>query len=297
MYRLTRGIFRVCVALAALGAAWTVEAQPPSGRAPFRVASELVVIDLVAVDSSGRFISDLRPEEIDLRENGRRQQVQLLRLVGRDPGEVPPAAPIPSSVQGGSPARASGLAEPTDDAPRRLIIVIDAVSLPLGTLARIREMLLEALEGLPDGVPVMLATIGPDLIVRQPFTRNREALLAAVSALSPQPNAPVATAAIFDAVDRICAAAIDPQRVVRAAIEEGERVILDANARSVGTSSALADLLTRISAIGGRKHLVFYSAGHALSPSTHAMDAVVAAASSCAGIDQIAIRREASGAF
>lgn len=285
------------MALAALGISWAVHAQQ-SSEPTFRVSSELVVIDLVAVDSRGRFITDLRPEEIEVREDGRRQQVRLLRLVGREPGGVP-VQPTPpnSSAWAGTPSEAYGPAVPADRAPRHLVIVLDASSLSVDAVPRIREALLATLKDLPDGVPVMLATIGPDLVVRQPFATDRQAIAAAVSSLSAQLKAPTTASTVFDAIDRICAAAVDQQRVLQVAIETGERFVTEANARSVATSSALADLLTRLSTLEGRKHLVFYSAGHAISPLTQAVDAVAAATSGCTGVDPMVARREASGAL
>ena len=258
-----------------------------------------MVIDLVAVDTAGRFIADLRPDEIDIREGGKPQPVQLLRLVGppaadasspgTEPAEAPPGEPSGISSTTGTPTM-----EP--DA-RRVAIVVDALSLPVDAVPRLRDALLTTITDLPDDVPVMLATIGTELVVRLPFTTDRQQLATAVAAMPAQLDTATQASAIFEAVDRVCAAAVDTTRVVQAAIEAGERLILDANERSRATSAALVTLATHLGTFAGRKHLVFYSAGHSISPATQAVDTVAAAASACTGIDVMTVRREAGSAL
>lgn len=252
----------------------------------FRVASELVVIDLVAVDRQGRFISDLRPEEIEVKEDGKRQAVELLRLVGSPsaspPGTAAESAPAPPVTS--TPPTPEGRA-PAGAMPRRLAIVVDTLSLSVDAVPRVRQSLLATLADLPDGLPVLVATIGPDLQIIQPFTTDRAVLRQAVSALPTQLDPPAGLSRVFDAVDRLCAAAVDQRRVVDAAIEAGGQMVTDAQARSAVSSEALAMLADRLGAFEGRKHLVLYSAGHAISPVTQAVDAVGAAVSACTGLD------------
>jgi VWFA-related protein len=264
----------------------------------FRVASELVVIDLVAVDRQGRFISDLRAEEIEVKEDGKRQAVELLRLVGS------PSASAPGTAAQSAPAPPVTLTPPTPEGrapagamPRRLAIVVDTLSLSVDAVPRVRQSLLAAIADLPEGLPVLLATIGPDLQITQPLTADRAVLRQAVSALPTQLDPPAGLSRVFDAVDRLCAAAVDQRRVVDAAIEAGEQMVTDAQARSAVSSEALAMLADRLGGFEGRKHLVLYSAGHAISPVTQAVDAVGAAVSACTGLDAMAVRRDVASAL
>src|SRR5689334_14226215 len=97
---------------AALGRAQQVE---PS----FRVSADLVVIDLVAVDREGRFIGDLRPDEVEVTDGRRRQAIQLLRRVGSpvSPGAQPPGTAVPA------PDAVPRTPLPAAPDPRRLAIV------------------------------------------------------------------------------------------------------------------------------------------------------------------------------
>ena len=51
----------------------------------FRAESELVLVDLVATDGKGRFVSDIRQDEIEVLEDGKRQKIRLFRL---EQGEI-----------------------------------------------------------------------------------------------------------------------------------------------------------------------------------------------------------------
>ena len=58
--------------------------QPPP---VFGARADLVVIDLIATDGDGRLVTDLRPEEIEVLDGGKRQRVELARFVtGRGAG-------------------------------------------------------------------------------------------------------------------------------------------------------------------------------------------------------------------
>lgn len=294
MTHVTRVSLVVLAAACAIADLGGVPQQEPS----FRVASELVVIDMVAVDREGRFISDLRPDEIEVNEDGKRQPVQLLRLVGQAvPARAASAAARPDQATAMAADTSTAPPSAADTPPRRLALVVDTLSLSVDAVPRIRQALLDTLDELPDGLPVLVATIGPDLQVAQPFTTDKAVLRRAVSALPVQLDPPAGVQRVFDAIDRRCGSAADQRQVVDAAIEAAEQLVVDAQGRSSVASEALARLADRLGALQGRKHLVFYSSGHAMSPVTQAIDAVGAAVSACTGLDPMVVRREASSAL
>ena len=70
--------------------AWA-EAEGRQDAVPrFRAESELVLVDLVATDGKGRFVSDIRQDEVEVREDGKRQKIRLFRL---EEGEIPAERP------------------------------------------------------------------------------------------------------------------------------------------------------------------------------------------------------------
>ncbi|BCS32548.1 hypothetical protein TBR22_A17620 [Luteitalea sp. TBR-22] len=280
--------------LVALACVATLVAQQPGPT--FRATTDLVVIDMVAVDRDGRFVADLRPDEIEVKEDGKRQPVQLLRVVGDEDASTSRgmATVVPGgAAQAGSPAPAPKVAA----ALRRLVIVVDTLSLSIDAVPRVRDALRAAIADVPRDMPVAVLSVGGDLIVDQPFTTDVALLGAAIARLAPQLDPPVGVRGIFDAVDRACAATSEQRRVAEIAIEAGEQMLRDAQARSAATSEALQRLATRLGALDGRKHLVLYSSGHAISPLSQAVDAIAAALSACTGLDPMQARRDATSAL
>ena len=55
----------------------------------FRIRSNAVVVDLIATDGKGNFVSDLKVEEVEVKEDGKKQQLLHFELVDN----VPPAEP------------------------------------------------------------------------------------------------------------------------------------------------------------------------------------------------------------
>lgn len=293
-----RRVVRCGVTLAAFCASGCLVAHAQQPEPLFRVSSELVVIDLVAVDRQGRLVPDLRPDDIEVKEDGKRQAVQLLRLVGQPSS---PAGPSPAATTtiptSSTPSSPSAAAAPGPWPTRRLAIVVDTLSLTVDAVPRVRQSLLATIADIPEDLPVLIATIGPDLHITQPFTTDKALLRQAVSALPTQLDPPAGVARVFNAIDRMCAAAVDEVRVLATAIEAGEQMVTDAQARSDASSEALTILADRLGALTGRKHLVLYSSGHAISPVTQAIDAVGAAVAACTGQDAMVVRREASSAL
>ena len=71
--------------LLALALGGSTRAQPPAPAPPspptFRVDTGVVMLDVVVRDKKGRLVRDLRPEEIQVFEDGARQEITTVRFV------------------------------------------------------------------------------------------------------------------------------------------------------------------------------------------------------------------------
>jgi VWFA-related protein len=281
-----RPMFAAVAAAAAFAAAAYAQEQPPV----FRVGSELVVIDLIATDRAGRFVADLQPGEIQILEDGKPQKVQFLRLLSSTP-------PLRATDPAGPPsAAAPATAAAADSGPSevRVAIVLDLGSMPPEAFPVVRSSVLEMLrDELPAGVPVMIATVGPQVNIRQPFTTDRAPLIQAVENLPPALERQATFEDLIDTTDRLCASRSSGQ-LSDAAIAAGKDAIAEANRRAAGTSRALSVLARSLAAAPGRKHVVLYSAGHVLNPVSQVVEAVAAGLAACSGADMQAARRRAS---
>ena len=159
--------------LAPASAPAAAPAQDPGGeppRASFRADTALVLLDLVVRDRKGQPVTDLRPGEIQVYEDGVRRDVAALRLVRGDP-------PAPS--EGAS----DGNAAPPSPNPTRLLSLTTLVFEPLdGSSAPVaRRAALQFLaRARTERSRVAVVRLGRGLSLVQPFTNDAEHLRRAV---------------------------------------------------------------------------------------------------------------------
>lgn len=91
-----------------LSVLFAAASAPFAQQAPItRTTTTGVLIDVTVVDGQGRPVLDLRPEEFELEEDGKRQQIAAVslvhagvsRAVGGAAAPAAPASPAPTPVQ------------------------------------------------------------------------------------------------------------------------------------------------------------------------------------------------------
>jgi VWFA-related protein len=87
-------------------------AQPPD----FRAVTDVVEIDVVVHDKSGKFVRDLKPDDFELRDEGRPQPVELVTLVSAGGGRAPMREADSASPIGKAQARPRVFLAVFDDA-------------------------------------------------------------------------------------------------------------------------------------------------------------------------------------
>ncbi|MCY3776779.1 MAG: VWA domain-containing protein, partial [Candidatus Aminicenantes bacterium] len=148
--------------------AWS-EAERRQDTIPrFRAESELVLVDLVATDGKGRFVSDIRQDEVEVLEDGKRQKIRLFRL---EEGEIPAERPGDTS-----PGAARALRDVQErDQGGYVVFLLDLQTMDLDSAERSKGAIREFLHsGMDPGDLAMLVTIRPAFQVDQPFTGDLE---------------------------------------------------------------------------------------------------------------------------
>lgn len=262
-------------------------AQEPASPG-YRVGSELVVVDLVATDRSGNNVGDLQPSEIRIFQNGKQQKLEFLRLI--KPGrETTPAAPGAAA-----PAGAVSPAPPPSGSPAsdpRVAIVLDLGSMPPDTFPRVREAVLQMVRNeLPEGASVMVATLSPVVTIRQPFTTDRAAALAAIEALPMSLGAHLTLAEVVQQVESSCDLG-GGVGLRDAAVAVARSLVTETRRRLAMGSNGLTALSRMLATLPGRKHVVLYTAGYFMSPASDAVEVVTASIAGCTGADTPAIQR------
>ena len=282
-------------------ALWAVGAAPfaqQAGRPTFKVASDLVVVDLLATDRDGRFVADLERSQITVLQDGKTQKVEFLRLVRGVPrdGTAAPAGPAApanparaESADGHTPSAAAA------DAPVSLAVVVDLYSTPPEALSFVRDAITRMVaEELPSGSRVTIATLEDGLTVRQGMTPDMSAVRTTVQGLTKAGNASPSLAQIIESAEAMCetsASGLDRTPAFHQTMAMAKMVATESQRRLKAAADSLGSLSTALGGESGRKHLVFYSAGYAINPAHAIIDVVAAANAACAGMDITAMRR------
>ncbi|MGC4055861.1 MAG: VWA domain-containing protein [Paludibaculum sp.] len=142
---------------------------------------DLVQVDAVVTDSRGRHVTDLRPEEFEIRQDGRRQKITHVSFVAGSP-IVPPA----KKATAGSPGRnLPPLATlGAQDIQRTYALVVDDLGLSFESTARVRSALRRFVEEemQPNDLAAVLTT-GRGAAAFQQFTSDKRILYAAIERL------------------------------------------------------------------------------------------------------------------
>ena len=164
------GISRLLVALTLLAAA---RAQAPD--APFRVTVNLVQVDAVVTDGSGRHVTDLKLSDFEVLQDGRPQRLTNCAYIRTGPAKV--AAPATGPAPG--PLPAARLAR--ERVQRTIAVVVDDLGLYHQNLLPIRLALRKFIdEQMQPGDMVAILRTGNNIGALQQFTSDKAKLYSAI---------------------------------------------------------------------------------------------------------------------
>src|SRR5215213_1661035 len=101
-----------------------------------RISTELVQTDVMVFDKSGKFVEGLKPEQFELRVDGRAQQVIFFERI--QAGTVNEDAQIAAARGGAGGATAGGAALPLDRG-RTVVFFVDDIHLSPASATHIRK--------------------------------------------------------------------------------------------------------------------------------------------------------------
>jgi len=255
-------------ALLVLGPVWLVGGGAAPQEKPglqIRVQSRLVLVDMIATDGQGRFVADLRPEEIRISEDGREREIAAFDLRG-EAGEaldVRPAAPDPR------PDPQAALR----DVPRRagvlLAFLLDLNSISTAQLPQVKEAIAGFVRSSarPED-RLMLAVSTSRAVILQPPTRDAARFLEVLGRVEAT-GEPVARLPRFGEELEILlmqmkSADLDPKMVSRNATSFGRQFIMEEEEQVRSAYAGVTEFVREIGRLPGRKNVLFYSGGYRL---------------------------------
>jgi VWFA-related protein len=157
--------------------------QTPEEEEVVRISSELVQMSVVVTDKNDRVVTDLKKDDFEVYENGRRQDVKFMEFVGVDSGErrtegasSGPTLPESARIERELSAK---------DLRRVIAFVVDDLTIPYGDMVTVRKTLRDFIDNKmqPGDLVAIVRTVGGKGMLEQ-LTSDKQLLRRAVSRLN-----------------------------------------------------------------------------------------------------------------
>ncbi|MBV8855712.1 MAG: VWA domain-containing protein [Acidobacteria bacterium] len=244
-----------------------------------RISTELVQTDVMVFDGSGKFVDGLKPEQFELRVDGRPQQVTFFERV--EAGTVNEDAQIAAARGGAGAATAGGAAVPLDRG-RTVVFFVDDLHLSPTSVLHIRKTIQRFIDeeiGQNDEAAVVSASGLVGFL--QQLTDNKAVLRAAANRINTRPyvvrdgQSPVMTEMHAMAVERNDLSVMEyfveqllrenpflKREMAESQVQSRARnIIQQSNAVAMNTLHTLASVVRGFGPLPGRKVLFFVSDG------------------------------------
>jgi len=245
--------------------------QPPSSQSGYvlKVRTRLVTLDVIATDSQGNVVRDLKPGELQILEEGNKQQ-KIAAFEFIDSAAQAAAPKARPQALGGSNFYSNAVALEALQVPPT-VLLMDSLNSSTANQMRARTHMVELLRTLPQDTPVAVFLLSNTPRLVQGFTSDPALLRAAVEkAMGPSttrieknaqddPNSPAQ--AVADLAD-------DPELVqivqfIQNFAKEQYASSIDLRARA--TIETLTSIARSLSGIRGRKNLIWISESFPIS--------------------------------
>ena len=169
----------------------TSQAQQPKSNSKtqdaLRIETELVQIDAVVTDKQGKLIHDLKREDFELYEDGKKQTITHFAVgTSKQPArwltteKKRPANSQPSDT-------ATTQTQPTEQSGRHIVLAVDDYHLSPGNLGTVKRALTKFIaEQMVGGDQIAIVTTSGNVGLFQGFTNERELLNRAINRLTVQ---------------------------------------------------------------------------------------------------------------
>ena len=155
-----------------------------------KVTTRMVDLGLIATDKRGKPITDLRQDEIEIYDNGRKQQLAAFQHANPGAAAPQPAQPSQPSEPADTFTNTTTVIREVQDAPDLLILLMDESHLPFQDLNRARGEVLRFLKATRPTSRVALYSVSEHgFRVLQDVTQDHALVMARLSAWMPNAQA------------------------------------------------------------------------------------------------------------
>lgn len=249
-------------------------AQNPSATPPvadddsIKISTSLIQIDVTVRDKSGKIVTDLKPEDFEIYENGKKQDITNFSFISID-GQTKKAEN--TAQQKNSKGQVVIPIPPVklkqEQVRRTYAIMVDDLGLSFQSIYYVQEALKKFVrEQMQDGDLVAIIRTGSGIGTQQSFTSDKNQLLAAIEKVrwNSQGRSGI------DAFEPIQPTLKEQLGVDDKSDKDAQAIIDDFRNQnfSVGTLGALNYVIRGMRELPGRKSLMLFSEGFLMKPET-----------------------------
>jgi VWFA-related protein len=185
--RTALSLFLSFAILAAAAAAQTPSTPPQrqdDREEVVRISSQLVQTDVVVTDKDDRAIDDLKLDDFEVYENGKRQDLKFMEFVGADARAARVEGALPPSVRAAGTDLASNTS--AGDVRRIIAFVVDDLTIPVEDMTSVRSVLTDFVDNQmhEDDLVAIVRVVGGVGLLQQ-FTSDKQLLRRAISEVTP----------------------------------------------------------------------------------------------------------------
>jgi VWFA-related protein len=229
----------------------------------------LVLVNIVATDSSGRPVHGLKQRDFTVLEDGKTQSLRAFEEHRTNTND----ASMPPSLNLGPNVHTNFVPVPKDSVTN--ILLFDVINMSSQDLVSAKAELLKTVENLPPGQQFALFVLGSRLRMIQGFTWDKDAMITAAKGVNTNTNPVYSDARTFSTqMGEIRETAIiknarSYQALVTSLAEEQE---IKLGSRELFTFDGLYQLARAVVAIPGRKNLIWITSGFPFDPTNGDME-------------------------
>lgn len=237
----------------------------PSEEETVRITTKLVQVDAVITDKNAKLVTDLRPEEVRILEDGRPQKITHFSLVtaGNAAGSTGVALPAKSenAVDKSAPPPPPVTMRP-EEVRRTIALVVDDLGLSAESIIDVRSALKKFVDKeMQPGDLVAIIKTGSGIGALQQFTSDKRMLYAAVERVKWNPMSRAGLSAVPRIESSPIVDALPANQEAEAAAFLANAENLREDAITTGTLGALGYVVRGLGELPGRKSILLISDG------------------------------------
>ena len=240
-----------------------------------KITTTLIQVDAVVTDKNGKIVTDLKPEEFEIYENGQKQNLTNFSFIFTVPEEKPAASPTPKPDKNEVAVPIPPIQIKPEQVRRTITLVVDDLGISFESMHFVRRSLKKFVEEqMQNNDLVAIIRTGGGVGALQQFTTDKNMLLAAIEKISWNPMgragigafAPLEPTALEQAQangQEISDEDIQADKERTTAFNE-----LREDLFAVGTLGAINFVVKGMNELPGRKSIILFSDGFSICTET-----------------------------